>query len=149
MTSRRPDTSWHQRLLLGAVLFSPRQALSSRRGLLNRRRTPEQRISTFCIESVDRQAAKFFHAIGPSLHSEPSCFSIALFYNRRMKGKELVRRLRRAGVEITGRSGGTGHLLARFQGRKAPVPMHGDRDLGPDFIKKLCKQLGLDPLRVL
>ena len=66
-----------------------------------------------------------------------------------VKGKELVRRLRRAGVEVAGRQGGTGHLVARYQGNKAPVPMHGDRDIGPDFIKRLCKELGLDPRRVL
>ena len=66
-----------------------------------------------------------------------------------MKGKELVRRLRRAGVEVAGRQGGTGHLVARYQGNKAPVPMHGDRDIGPDFVKRLCKELGLDPRRVL
>jgi predicted RNA binding protein YcfA (HicA-like mRNA interferase family) len=66
-----------------------------------------------------------------------------------VKGKELVRRLRRAGVEVTGRAAGTGHLLARYQGNKAPVPMHGDRDLGPEFLKKLCSQLGIDPRRVL
>ena len=65
-----------------------------------------------------------------------------------MKGKELVRRLRRAGVEVTGRAGGTGHLLARYQGKKAPVPMHGDRDLGPEFLKKLCKELGIDSRRL-
>jgi predicted RNA binding protein YcfA (HicA-like mRNA interferase family) len=66
-----------------------------------------------------------------------------------VKGKELVRRLRRAGVDVAGRSGGTGHLVARYRGRKAPVPMHGDRDLGPDFVRMLRKDLGLDPRRVL
>ncbi len=38
-----------------------------------------------------------------------------------------------------------GHCLARLAGRKAPVPMHGDTDIGPIFIKMLCKQLGIDP----
>ena len=66
-----------------------------------------------------------------------------------VKGKELVRRLRRAGVEVTGRAGGTGHLLARDQGKKVPVPMHGDRDIGPDFVKMLCKELGVNFRRVL
>jgi predicted RNA binding protein YcfA (HicA-like mRNA interferase family) len=66
-----------------------------------------------------------------------------------VKGKELVRRLRRAGVDVDGRPGGTGHLVARYHGKKAPVPMHGDRDIGPDFIKMLCRELGVDPWRVL
>jgi predicted RNA binding protein YcfA (HicA-like mRNA interferase family) len=68
---------------------------------------------------------------------------------REVKGKQLVRRLRRAGVEVTGRVGGTGHLLAQFQGKKVPVPMHGDRDLGPVFVKMICKELGVNPRRVL
>ena len=59
-----------------------------------------------------------------------------------------MRRLRRAGVEVAARAGGTGHLVARYRGNKAPVPMHGDRDIGPEFVKMLCKQLGLDPRRV-
>ena len=66
-----------------------------------------------------------------------------------MKGKQLVRRLRRAGVEVRARPSGTGHWVARFQGKQAPVPMHGDTDLGPEFIKTICKQLGIDPRRVL
>ena len=60
-----------------------------------------------------------------------------------------MRRLRRAGAVVTGRPGGTGHLLARYEGKVAPLPMHGDRDIGPTFIKLLCKELGLDPRRVL
>ena len=61
----------------------------------------------------------------------------------------MVRRLRRMGVHVEGRAGGTGHLLARFQGKKAPIPMHGDRDLGPVFIRMLCKELGLNPKEIL
>ena len=62
-----------------------------------------------------------------------------------MKGKELVRRLRRAGIEIKGRKGGTGHLVASHGGKKVSIPMHGDRDIGPQFIKQLCKELEIDP----
>ena len=57
--------------------------------------------------------------------------------------------MKRAGVEIESRAGGTGHLLARYQGKKAPIPMHGDRDLGPIFVRMLCKELGLDLKKVL
>lgn len=38
-----------------------------------------------------------------------------------------------------------GHQLVRYQGRKAPVSVHGNLDLGPEYIKMLCKQLGIDP----
>ena len=66
-----------------------------------------------------------------------------------VKGKELIRKLRQSGVEIVKRRGKGGHVLVRFAGRQAPVPMHGDQDLGPEFIKKICKQLGLDPNCIL
>jgi mRNA interferase HicA len=66
-----------------------------------------------------------------------------------VKGRQLVQRLRRAGVEIIPRRGKGGHWLAKFGERRAPVPMHGDTDLGPEFIKRICKQLGLDPDRIL
>jgi mRNA interferase HicA len=66
-----------------------------------------------------------------------------------MKGRQLIRRLRAAGVEIVERRGKGGHVPARYQGRQATVPIHGGRDIGPDFIRDVCKQLGLDPKRVL
>jgi mRNA interferase HicA len=66
-----------------------------------------------------------------------------------VKGRELIRKLRAAGVRIVERRGKGGHYLAIAHGRQATVPMHGDRDLGPDFIKKICKELGIDPQQVL
>ena len=72
-----------------------------------------------------------------------------LSYNKHVKGRELIRKLRRAGVEVIERRGRGGHYLARTRDRQATVPMHGDRDLGPDFIKKLCKELGIDPSQIL
>ena len=66
-----------------------------------------------------------------------------------VKGKELIRKLRQSGAEIVKRRGKGGHVLVRFAGCQAPVPMHGDQDLGPEFNKKICKQLGLDPSRIL
>ncbi len=66
-----------------------------------------------------------------------------------MKGKQLVRRLRKAGVEIISSRGKGGHCLAKYQGRQATVPVHGDQDLSPAFIKMLCKQLGLDSQEIL
>jgi mRNA interferase HicA len=66
-----------------------------------------------------------------------------------MKGRQLIRRLKAAGVEIIASRGKGGHVVARYGGRQTTVPVHGSRDLGPDFIRDLCKQLGLDPKRVL
>lgn len=62
-----------------------------------------------------------------------------------MKCREFLRRLAALGVVIEPARGKGGHCLARFAGKKAPIPVHGDMDLGPVFIKMLCKQLGIDP----
>jgi len=39
--------------------------------------------------------------------------------------------------------------LAKFKGKQTTVPIHGDADIGPLFIKKMCKQLGIDPDEIL
>ncbi len=66
-----------------------------------------------------------------------------------MKGRQLIRRLKAAGVEIIECRGKGGHVIARYRGRQTTVPVHGSRDIGPDFIRKLCRQLGLDPTEIL
>ena len=38
-----------------------------------------------------------------------------------------------------------GHYLLTYRGRQTTLPMYGDTDLGPIFIKKICRRLGLDP----
>jgi mRNA interferase HicA len=72
-----------------------------------------------------------------------------LSYPQVVKGRELIRKLRRAGVEIEPRRGGTGHWQAHYRGRSTSIPLHGDTDLGPHFVRRICKQLGLDPKEVL
>ena len=66
-----------------------------------------------------------------------------------MKGKQFLRRLKKAGVEIISGRGKGGHVLAKYKGRQATIPVHGDRDLSLPFLKMVCKQLGLDPKDVL
>ncbi|MGD8562171.1 MAG: type II toxin-antitoxin system HicA family toxin [Desulfarculaceae bacterium] len=66
-----------------------------------------------------------------------------------MKGRQFVRRLRRAGAEVIEGRGKGGHMLAKYQGNQATIPFHGDRDLSPAFLKMLCRQLGIDPKEVL
>jgi predicted RNA binding protein YcfA (HicA-like mRNA interferase family) len=60
-----------------------------------------------------------------------------------------MRKPRRAGVEVEPRRGTGGQLRVRYRGRSSVVPMHGDKDIGPDLLRDICKQLGLDPKRVL
>jgi predicted RNA binding protein YcfA (HicA-like mRNA interferase family) len=66
-----------------------------------------------------------------------------------VKGRELIRKLRQAGVEVIKSRGKGGHVVLRYRGRQTTVPMHGARDIGPDFVRNLCKQLDLDPKRIL
>ena len=66
-----------------------------------------------------------------------------------MKTKQLIKKLKKHGVEVIKGRGKGGHQLARYQGRQATVPIHGDADLGPQFIKLLCKQLDIDPEDIL
>jgi mRNA interferase HicA len=66
-----------------------------------------------------------------------------------MKAKELPRKLHRAGCEIDETRGKGGHYLVTFGREQTTVPIHGDSDLGPEFVRRLCKQLGLDPRKVL
>jgi mRNA interferase HicA len=72
-----------------------------------------------------------------------------LSYLRGVKGRELVRKLRRLGVEVEPRRGKGGHVRVRYRGRLSVVPMHGDKDIGPNLVQAICKQLGLDPTSVL
>lgn len=66
-----------------------------------------------------------------------------------MKGREFIKRLRRAGVVIIEDRGKGGHVLAVNGDKQTTVPFHGDADLGHIFMKKIIKQLGLDPQEVL
>jgi len=66
-----------------------------------------------------------------------------------VKGKEFLRRLRRHGVSIIEGRGKGGHVWVIHQGRRTTVPTHGSRDMDPDFLKDICRQLGLDPKDVL
>ncbi|MBW1940828.1 MAG: type II toxin-antitoxin system HicA family toxin [Deltaproteobacteria bacterium] len=56
-----------------------------------------------------------------------------------MKSRELLRKLKKIGVEFVKGRGKGGHQLARYRGKQATIPVHGDADIGPQFIKMLCK----------
>jgi predicted RNA binding protein YcfA (HicA-like mRNA interferase family) len=65
-----------------------------------------------------------------------------------MKIKQLLRKLQAAGVEIDRSRGKGGHIGLSYRGRRTVVPVHGSADIGPNFIKTICKQLGLDPAAI-
>jgi predicted RNA binding protein YcfA (HicA-like mRNA interferase family) len=61
-----------------------------------------------------------------------------------MKVKQFIQKLRGIGVKIiTGRGKG-GHVLAKYKGKKTTIPIHGNTDMGNIFLKKICKQLGIE-----
>ena len=66
-----------------------------------------------------------------------------------MKSRQLIRKLKKIGVDFTKNRGKGGHQLANYRGKQTTIPVHGDADIGPIFIKKLCKQLGIDPEDIL
>ncbi len=61
-----------------------------------------------------------------------------------MKSKQFIQKLRRMGVEIIEGRGKGGHVLAKYEGKQTTIPIHGDVDLGKVFLKKICKQLGIE-----
>lgn len=66
-----------------------------------------------------------------------------------MKSRQLIRKLKKIGVEFTKSRGKGGHQSAKYREKQATVPVHGDADIGPIFIKKLCKQLDINPEDIL
>lgn len=60
-----------------------------------------------------------------------------------------MKRLKRNGVEVIEHRGKGGHVLAVYQGKQTTVPFHGSADMDPVFLKRICKQLGLDPDEIL
>ena len=65
-----------------------------------------------------------------------------------MKGRQFVRKLRKAGVDIDTKRGKGGHVRLTFRSRSTVLPMHGDTDLAPEFLRRICKQLGIDWRRI-
>jgi predicted RNA binding protein YcfA (HicA-like mRNA interferase family) len=66
-----------------------------------------------------------------------------------MKAREFIRRLKKNGVEVIEGRGKGGHVLARYQGKQATIPVHGSKDVDPVFLQEICKQLGIDHTIIL
>jgi predicted RNA binding protein YcfA (HicA-like mRNA interferase family) len=56
-----------------------------------------------------------------------------------VKGRQLLRRLRKLGVEVDERRGKGGHVLLRYRGRQSVLPTHSDTDFGPVLIRRICR----------
>jgi mRNA interferase HicA len=66
-----------------------------------------------------------------------------------VKGREFVKKLKRIGVTIIEGRGKGGHVLAIHGDKQTTIPTHGAKDISPEFLKALCKQLGVNPRDVL
>jgi len=64
------------------------------------------------------------------------------------KTRDVMRRMGALGAVFTPR-GGTGHFTVSFQGRATTFPMHPSKELGPNFIRTICKQIGMDAKQTL
>lgn len=62
----------------------------------------------------------------------------------RLKGRELVRVLRRAGFEVA-RIKGSHHFLRHPDGRATTVPIHAGEIIGVGLLGKILKDVDLDP----
>ena len=60
-----------------------------------------------------------------------------------MKGQQLVKKLRGIWVEIDLMQ--RRHVQARFNRRITVIKTHGAKDLSNNYVKLVCKQLGIDP----
>ncbi len=70
-------------------------------------------------------------------------------YIPEMKGRQFIRKLRKAGVQIDTKRGKGGHIRLSYRGRSTVLPVHGDTDLAPEFLRAICKQLGIDWRKVI
>jgi predicted RNA binding protein YcfA (HicA-like mRNA interferase family) len=60
-----------------------------------------------------------------------------------MKAKQFLRKLKAAGASVVP-GGKGGHIRLEIDDNVSFVKMHGAADLEWDYMKEVCKQLGLD-----
>lgn len=58
-----------------------------------------------------------------------------------MTGKEIIKKLKAAGWKLD-RIHGSHHVMVK-DGRAVPVPVHGNRDVGPGLIAEIERQSGV------
>lgn len=58
-----------------------------------------------------------------------------------MNGNEVVKKLQAAGWKLD-RINGSHHIMMKGS-KMAPVPVHGNRDLGPGLVASIARQTGV------
>lgn len=66
-----------------------------------------------------------------------------------MKAKQFLRKLKERGAEIIEGRGKGSHVLVKYKDKRTTVPFHKGKDLDRNFMREICRQLGLDPNDVL
>ncbi|NLH73565.1 MAG: type II toxin-antitoxin system HicA family toxin [Verrucomicrobia bacterium] len=61
----------------------------------------------------------------------------------RLRGREVVAALRRAGFAIV-RTKGSHHFLQHADGRRTVVPVHGGETIGPGLLCKILKDVEME-----
>lgn len=64
-----------------------------------------------------------------------------------VKAKQFIQKLQRPDAEIIKGRGKGGHYLVKYKGRQTTVPVHGDADMSPVFIRKFVNNWTLTPTR--
>jgi predicted RNA binding protein YcfA (HicA-like mRNA interferase family) len=63
---------------------------------------------------------------------------------RRIRGRELIAALKRAGFEVA-RVRGSHHFLRHPEGRVTVVPCHAGETIGPGLMRKILRDAEMDP----
>jgi len=62
-----------------------------------------------------------------------------------VKPRALVRALERMGFQLLRKSKGSHWQFEHPDGRRATVPMHKGRDIGPGLLRKILRDIEVDP----
>lgn len=62
----------------------------------------------------------------------------------RLRGREVIAALRRAGFGIA-RTKGSHHFLQHADGRRTVVPVHAGETIGPGLLSKVLKDVEMEP----
>ena len=67
------------------------------------------------------------------------------------KPRELIRLLEKAGFQVSRKSKGSHWQLAHSDGRRATVPVHKGKDIGPGLLRKILRdvEMSVDDLQQL
>lgn len=62
-----------------------------------------------------------------------------------LKPRDLIRALERMGFQLLRKSKGSHWQFEHPDGRRTTVPMHTGRDIGPGLLRKILRDIEVDP----